>query len=279
MVRGFWAPRGGWDCILHYNGKADAVAAPPKPTAWDGPGVRLEGADAVATCDKVAAHARPGSQHTLRAKASSHFDAVAGMWRAGQLGARLEYGEQLPAMDGYITAGYNAFGTQRFFAMVQRDSFGADLGDTCIVCSPWSYQDAAAAGSASYANGWPVVYYEDAPMFWAQLDWYKRVIVVGGTAAVPKLPKETARWFGDTADATMVAVAEHAFADWTTVAVANGSPDSVAACQLGVPVLPAYASETVAALARKRPSKIVWVGGLGAIDYDRRTALCKAAGL
>ena len=77
----------------------------------------------------------------------------------------------------------------------------------------------------------------------------------------------------------MVEVAERAFADWTTVAIADGSPDSVAACQLGVPVLPAYADETSSALGRRRPKKIVWVGGLGAVGYDRRAALCKAAGL
>lgn len=265
-----------WDGILAYNGKADAVR---EPTSWDGPGVRLEGADALATCHVVAAHARPNAEHTLRAKYSSHHDAVAGMWRAGQLAARVEFAEVPLSLDWYGACGYNCYGTQRWFAMAQRDCFGAKLGDTCIVCNPDSYQDAAAAGSVSYANGWPVVYYEDAPMFWEQLGWYDRVVVVGGTAAVPELAKETARWAGDAADATMVAVAEHAFADWTTVAVANGSPDSVAACQLGVPVLPAYAAETVAALQRKRPKDIVWVGGLGAIDYDRRTALCKAAGL
>lgn len=255
------------------------LPAPPKPTIWDGPGVRLEGADAVATCAAVANFAHPTAAHSLRAMSYSHHDAVAGMWRAGQLGARVTYYNGLLTLDGYIAAGQNAYGTQRWFDMAQRDSFGASLGDTCLVCSADSYMDAAAAGSVSYAMGWPVVYLEDDANFALQLKWYKRIIVIGGTAAVPKIAGETDRVSGSTANATMIAVADKWFADWSTVAIAEGSPDSVAACQLGVPVLPASAAETVAALKRHKPTRILWVGGLGAISYDRRVALCKAAGL
>lgn len=265
--------------ILAAFGVSIAAPEPAKPTEWDGPGTQLAGDDATSTCAAVADYACTKAEHTLIAKSYSHHDAVAGLWRAGQLKARVAFNEQLLTFDGYITAGYNAFGTQRFFAMAQRDVFGADLGSTCIVCNPDSYQDAAGAGSVSYANGWPVVYYEGHANFHEQLGWYERVVVVGGIAAVPELDRETTRWAGATADATMVEVAEHGFADWPAVAIANGSPDSVAACMLGMPVLPAYASETLDALKRKRPKRIVWVGGLGAIDYDRRTVLCKAAGL
>lgn len=255
------------------------LAGERAPSEWDGPGTRLEGIDEAGTCAAVAAHAAPRSEHVLRAKCSTHLDAVAAMWRMGQLGARLAYGEGLLSLDGYVTAGINEFGTQRFFDMAQRDCFAADLGDTCLVCSTGSYMDAAAAGSASYKHGWPVVWYEDHPNFRDQVARFDRVIVVGGELAVPRLDAETDRWAGDDAPGTMVAVAEAAFDDWSEVAIADGSADSVAACQLGVPVLPAGSSRTDDALRRRRPSNVLWVGGLVAVGYDRRVELCRAAGL
>lgn len=252
------------------------------PTKWDGVGIEYAGANRYETCEKIAKAAHPKATHFMYASGQGYADAITGMWRAGQLGAQLLYKEVPLTLDDVFIGGKNRYGTNRIFTEYQVLK-GAKLTDTCLVVNGNSWVNGAIAGPLAANYDWTIIYYEDHPNFYAQIAQYKNVLVIGGTVSTPKFKGETKRLAGETRYSTAVAVAE-AYADsWDTIYIcgADSPSDSVAAGQMGKPILFAGGTETIAAIKKHKSEikNVVWFGGLASVTYSQHKEIVAAAGL
>lgn len=287
------ADKAAWDRVS-YRAIAEAVAygidgqtaptvpvEPPKPTKWDGPGVEYAGANRAETARIIADAARPNAKHTITVKGSSFADCASIMWAAGALGARILYAETAPTIDGMEASGDNRYLTNIAFKYLV-DNLGVEPDyKHCFVIGSDAYPDAVACAGWSYSHRVPILLYKQSePTFWAQVEKYQKVTVLGND--IPKLQCETERIAGDTRYATCVQFAETYYPNWRVVNIVSGSgfADGMAMGQRSgdTPVLLAGGQATLDALAKHKGviKELTWTGNLDAIDYNTRKAICMA---
>ncbi|MEG0375380.1 MAG: cell wall-binding repeat-containing protein [Raoultibacter sp.] len=289
-----------WDDMLEYNGCswdaligaiADALVGesvappvpvePPKPTVWDGPGIEYAGPDRYATCRIIADAADRKTGHLMSAKGSNYADALAGLWYAGTLGARVEYVEGPLTIDGYGVSCANRYKTQEAFDAMAI-GMDADIKDTCFVVLADGFADGMAVSGYSYSHGIPILFYADSNEFRKQLSRFSYIIAIGND--VPAIG-EHERIAGSNRSETAIKVAERFAASWQCVNICSGYSfaDGIAIAQRqgDTPLLFAEGQATIDALISHKSeiNEIVFVGGLDAVSYDRRTEICVAAGL
>ena len=238
---------------------------------------------------------------TLRAKyglATRRVLAGVGIWTLGYDRGVPGYWDALIASFGTIrVAGADRYATA---AAVARDAFASGV-EVAYVATGAAFPDALAAAAVAGAAGGPVllVTRDTLPAATAtELGRLKpqRIVVVGGGAAVSEAvlaqlaalaPGGASRIAGSDRYATAAAVSKAAYPSGAPVAYVvsgTGFADAVsaapAAARDGGPILLARPTSlppaTLAELARLAPTKVVVVGGAGAVGDDVLAAIAAA---
>ncbi len=267
---------------------ADAIVGykEEEPVTWTWKGTKLSGSDRYETCKIVADKFHKNATHELIVKGSNFPDGFVGMWRAGKDNARVTFDEVPITYDGYTAAGPDRYATNEFFDKVQKELFGANLGNTCFVVpiDGEKFADGNIIVGYSFDKSIPIIGYEDSERFKKQISQFAQVIVIGDT--VPKFQGETSRISGSTRMEVCAAAAEKFASSWDNVVFVSGYslPDAIAAAQIpgGYPVLFVDGGDVTINALKKHKSQIkscYWVGAATNIDKATYDKLVGAMGI